>query len=168
MDGPETKICPDCAESVLAPARKCRFCGYRFDRPRAGAAQSLLERLGIIRYRREATLPEVLADWGIATEHEEVVFFRYGEVDGQYGYLLVTDSRMLFVADHRREQSRVFEHQLTQVRAVDASGRGRPLIVSGNNFRHVIRAGSPKALRGLGARLVERSRSGANAQSAGH
>ncbi|MGQ0558611.1 MAG: zinc ribbon domain-containing protein [Sphingosinicella sp.] len=28
---PETKQCPDCAEEVLAAARKCRFCGYPFD-----------------------------------------------------------------------------------------------------------------------------------------
>ena len=27
----EYKRCPDCAESVLAAARKCRYCGYRFD-----------------------------------------------------------------------------------------------------------------------------------------
>ncbi len=28
---PTTKACPDCAESVLAAARVCRYCGYRFD-----------------------------------------------------------------------------------------------------------------------------------------
>ena len=28
--GVEEKICPDCAESVKAAARKCRFCGYEF------------------------------------------------------------------------------------------------------------------------------------------
>jgi hypothetical protein len=154
---PETKICPDCAESVLAAARKCRFCGYRFDGPRPSAARSLLERLGIVRQQRQATLQEVLADWGIAADQEEVIFFRYGQVDEQYGYLLVTDRRMLFFADHRKEQLRVFEHRLDQVQAVDASGRGRALIVSGYDFRHVIHAGSRKALRMLGDRLAGRA-----------
>ena len=26
----ETKVCPDCAETVLAGASVCRFCGHRF------------------------------------------------------------------------------------------------------------------------------------------
>jgi|GEM_PF-4128811 hypothetical protein len=29
----DTKVCPDCAESVKAAAVKCRFCGHRFDQP---------------------------------------------------------------------------------------------------------------------------------------
>jgi hypothetical protein len=28
---PDVKACPDCAESVRSAARKCRYCGYRFD-----------------------------------------------------------------------------------------------------------------------------------------
>ena len=27
----ETKICPDCAETVKAAARKCRFCDFEFE-----------------------------------------------------------------------------------------------------------------------------------------
>ncbi|MFC1515826.1 hypothetical protein ACFL7E_03605 [Thermodesulfobacteriota bacterium] len=27
----ETKICPDCAETIKVKAKKCRFCGKEFD-----------------------------------------------------------------------------------------------------------------------------------------
>jgi hypothetical protein len=31
FDGPEaTRVCPDCAETVLAAARVCRYCGHNF------------------------------------------------------------------------------------------------------------------------------------------
>jgi len=29
--GEDVKVCPECAEAVKAAARKCRFCGYRFE-----------------------------------------------------------------------------------------------------------------------------------------
>ena len=28
---PETKTCPDCAETIKAAAKVCRFCGHRFE-----------------------------------------------------------------------------------------------------------------------------------------
>lgn len=31
-DDRPTKTCPDCAETILAAARVCRYCGYRFER----------------------------------------------------------------------------------------------------------------------------------------
>jgi uncharacterized protein UPF0547 len=38
----ELKTCPDCAEQVRAPARKCRFCGYRFDEHVSDATKGAL------------------------------------------------------------------------------------------------------------------------------
>lgn len=148
----ETKTCPDCAETVLAAARKCRFCGYRFDEPRAGAARSLLERLGISRRTRPPSFDEVLADWGIAiAAGEEIACFSYVELDGQPGYLLVTDRRMLFIVDHpqRREQEPVFEHRRSQLTGVEAAHSGRRLTVRGVGFEHVISVGARHASKEL-------------------
>ena len=36
-DGPTTKVCPDCAETVLASARVCKHCRYRFAPPLHGS-----------------------------------------------------------------------------------------------------------------------------------
>jgi hypothetical protein len=34
---PSTKCCPDCAETVLASARVCKHCRYRFEPPLSGS-----------------------------------------------------------------------------------------------------------------------------------
>ena len=36
-DGPTTKVCPDCAETVLHSARVCKHCHFRFDPPLSGS-----------------------------------------------------------------------------------------------------------------------------------
>ena len=35
---PSTKVCPDCAETILHSARVCRHCHFRFAPPLAGSA----------------------------------------------------------------------------------------------------------------------------------
>lgn len=35
----ETKVCPDCAEEILAAARVCKHCRYRFDEPDEGGGR---------------------------------------------------------------------------------------------------------------------------------
>lgn len=51
--GSGLKVCPDCAETVHAAARKCRYCGFMFDEstitsplPAPGGAPSVFERPG--------------------------------------------------------------------------------------------------------------------------
>jgi hypothetical protein len=36
-EGPTTKVCPDCAETVLHSARVCKHCHYRFEPPLSGS-----------------------------------------------------------------------------------------------------------------------------------
>ena len=36
-EGPTTKICPDCAETVLHSARVCKHCHFRFESPLSGS-----------------------------------------------------------------------------------------------------------------------------------
>lgn len=91
----ETKRCPDCAETVLAAARKCRYCGYRFDR-RSGDAGLLG---GSARRPPPAprTLEELLGDWGeYLHEDERPGSITFTELDGIDGYLLVTGRRVAF------------------------------------------------------------------------
>ncbi len=41
VSGGETKVCPDCAETVQQAARMCRYCGYRFDTGASGGSPSV-------------------------------------------------------------------------------------------------------------------------------
>ena len=158
----ETKQCPDCAEHVLVLARKCRYCGYRFDQRRREPASALERLLGARRKDiREASLPEVLADWGVLLDDGEAApFFHLAELDDQRGYLLVTRTRLVFFA--RRGKSmhdKLIEYPLSQIAQTRVLGhRGRRRVeFSGDAFTHLVRTDTKRNTRLLAECLMETS-----------
>jgi len=162
---PEHKQCPDCAEQVLAAARKCRFCGYRFDGGRKQRLSLLSDLLtGSKRDRRDATLPEVLADWGVSLDDAEgVAVFRLAEVDDRPGYLLVTSERLMFFGQTSRgEHEKVLEYPLETLSEVRVQGGRlrRRLELRGPDFQHLVQGPGAAEIERLGdyvaRRLLER------------
>jgi hypothetical protein len=116
----EEKTCPDCAESVLAQARVCRFCGYRF----ASAPAAALRQWVFRRPVDNRSLPEFLLDWGMAlSDSEEVAFFGLCEMDQSAGFLLVTNLRAAFFG--QRGAGKLLDWPLEALRNVEIRGRGR-------------------------------------------
>jgi hypothetical protein len=149
----ESKQCPDCAEQVLAEARKCRFCGYRFGE-RKGASPSSLERILGIRLGRshEISLPELLADWGMDLRTDETpLFFGLATFDEQPGYVLVTPVRLAFFATHNRsEHVKLVDYPLSSILQTRPLGEmHRRLEVRGADFTHVVSGDSKRASRAL-------------------
>ena len=150
----ETKRCPDCAEQVLAAARKCRYCGYRFDgapRTRISGAAGLLA--GLRQDSRESTLEEVLAEWGVGlAAGEQIRFFRLADVDGDPGFLLVTDGRVAFLRRHgRRRHDAAFESPLADVAHDVVRGRlARARVrLLGPGWIHVVRTAERRDVKRL-------------------
>jgi hypothetical protein len=150
----ETKPCPDCAEQVLSAARVCRYCGYRFDRGARGRSSLAADVLSSLRKdTREASLDDILADWGVAlATGEEAEFFRLVEIDGQPGFLLVTSARLVFFArSGRTRHSKLFEYPLAGVAHTYAGGalRGRRLQLRGSGWEHAVRTADRRYLERL-------------------
>ena len=150
------KQCPDCAEQVLAAARKCRFCGYRFDRRRRSRGASALGELlgGLRKDTTETTLEEILADWGTSLDEGEVVeWFRLADVDDEIGYLLVTSRRLVFFRQTTRTgHERAFEYPLSLLTDVLMSGRGskRRLELRAGTLGHAVHGARGAELERLG------------------
>ena len=101
------KACPDCAEMVLEAARKCRYCGYRFDRQKASQAPE--EGLFAHLFRREPrhlTMVETLEQLGIELEPgERPVGLWLSQVQSVDGYVVLTDARLFFVMTLRHQKA---------------------------------------------------------------
>ena len=115
----DEKTCPDCAELVLAQARVCRFCGYRFARAPVSSGLHWIRRPLDTR-----SLPEFLLDCGIElAEGEEIAFFGLCEMDRSDGFLLVTNRRLAFFV--ARGSAKLADWPLERFRDIEIRGRRR-------------------------------------------
>jgi len=111
------KQCPDCAEMILEAARKCRYCGYRYDRP-AQAQEGLFAHL----MRRSAprmTMTETLEQLGVELEQgEQPAGLWLAQVSGVDGYVVLTDQRLFFVMGLRHQKAATtapWQHRLDEL-----------------------------------------------------
>jgi hypothetical protein len=96
------KACPDCAEMVLPAARKCRYCGYRFDGRKPPVAQEGLFAHLMRRSAPRLTMVETLEQLGVELDPgERPTGLWLSRIAGVDGYVVLTDQRLFFVVGLR-------------------------------------------------------------------
>lgn len=106
----------------MREAKKCRYCGHRFDSGRP-AQFNLLSFLFVA--RQKLTPEQVIEAWGVKLETDEsVALLALGHVDSRHGYLAVTDRRVLFVEHGGGHRYHIrFEQPLRSIVGWDAEAR---------------------------------------------
>ncbi len=120
------KACPDCAEMVLAAARKCRYCGHEF-RPATSAPPSVsLFRFLMRRSAPQLTMTETLEQLGIELDQgEQPAGLWLGRAYGSDGYVVLTDARLFFAAGLRRAPGNPLprQHSLDELAGAEVATR---------------------------------------------
>ena len=122
------KACPDCAELVLEAARKCRYCGYRFDRPPSRAPQEGLLAHLLRRPAAHLSMTETLQQLGVELHPgERPVGLWLAQVTGVDGYVVLTDERLCFVMGlrHRNETRAPWQRRLVELAGAEISTHRR-------------------------------------------
>jgi hypothetical protein len=148
---------------VLDAARKCRYCGYRFDAAESEPKGRLANLLPWIRTPpSDMTLPQLLRRWGVKlAPGEDVKIDAFAHVRGRHGYLVLTDRRVVFlVHEGGHAYGKLLDAPLTGVIEVALDGgrrtrlrlrgEGYDIAVLGLNRalaeqvrEHVLRGGRP-------------------------
>jgi hypothetical protein len=156
------KACPDCAELVLAQARKCRYCGYEFrPAPTPAPANTSLFAFLLRRSAPQLTMTETLEQLGVELDPgERLEGLWLGRAYSSDGYVVLTDARLFFVAGLRRTPGNPAprQHSLDELAGVEVATRlwKSELILHWRDSPDMSVDGlAPKHLRELHSALLE-------------